>query len=187
MACRHMAGLVFANDRQFVHVVSLHTHKAFYLVLGNPRRRLPDVLMHRGTHGPDHPAVAIAVPHFRAHGVRLRAVPQVIPVLHVQVTHHLLVLRPIAGHDIAIGIDKEGVECHIAGQKARLSVNVVDEPVVEIGAEPLLRAIALKKFVHQLFKVLGHHGPVVDYVLCLNEVEAVMQARCGKLHSQFVG
>ena len=59
--------------------------------------------------------------------------------------------------------------------------------MVEVGAEPLLGAVGPEQLVDEVLEVLGHHGAVVDDVLCLDEVEAVVQRRRGELHAQLVG
>lgn len=183
----HAALLVIADDRQLVHVVGVLGEEGLGLVLDHPARRLPDVLVHRRGHAADHPAVAVAVPDLRAHGLGLRRVPQLVPGLAVEVAHDLLVPGAVAGHDVAVGVDEERVEGHVAGKEPRLSVDVVDEAVVEVGAEPFLWFVALQELVHQRLEVLGDHGPVVDDVLGLHEVEAVVQARRGELHAELIG
>lgn len=181
------AFLVVAHDLELVHVIGPLGKERLHLVLEYPPARLPDVLVHSGAHRADHPAVAVAVADLRADLLRLVRVPELVPGLLVEVAHDLLVLGAVAGHDVAVGVDEEGVERHVAGQQARLAVDVVDEAVVEVGAEPLLRAVGLEQLVDQVLKVLGHHGTVVDDVLCLDEVEAVVQRRRGELHAQLVG
>ena len=89
----------------------------------------------------DHPAVAVAGAYFLPYRLRLRAVPEFVPFLPVEVAHDLLILRAVARHDIAVRVDEEGVEAHITGQQALLSVNIIDQTVVEIRAEPLFRAV----------------------------------------------
>ena len=107
-------------------------------------------------------------------GVGLIAVPQGIPIRILEVSHNLLVLGAVAGHHIPVGVDEEGVHAHIAGQKPGLSVDVVDEAVVEIGPEPLFGAVGPQQLVDQVLKMLGNRGPVVDDVFGLHEVEAVV-------------
>lgn len=183
----HAALLVVADDLELVHVVGLLGEDGLHLVLEHPPAGLPDVLVHGRAHRADHPAVAVAVADLRADLLGLVGVPQLVPGLLVEVAHDLLVLGAVAGHDVAVGVDEEGVERHVAGQQARLSVDVVDEAVVEVGAEPLLGAVGFKQLVDQVLEVLGHHGAVVNDVLGLDEVEAVVQRRCGELHAQLVG
>ena len=183
----HAALLVVANDLELVHVVGLLGKEGLHLVLEHPPAGLPDVLVHGGAHRADHPAVAVAMADLRADPLRLVGVPELVPRLVIEVAHDLLVLGAVAGHDVAVGIDKEGVERHVAGQQARLAVDVVDEAVVEVGAEPLLRAVGPEQLVDQVLEVLGHHGAVVDDVLGLDEVEAVVQRSRGELHAQLIG
>ena len=66
------------------------------------------------------------------------------------------------------------IEAHVARQQTLLAIDVVDQTVVKVGTEPLLRAVATKQFVDQILKVLGDHRTVMNDVLCLNEVEAVV-------------
>ena len=166
-----------------MHVVLL---SGLELVAQHPDGRLPDVLVHRGAHGADHPAVAVAVTHLGANPLRLLGVPELVPALLVEVAHDLLVLGAVARDHVTIGVDEEGVEGHVAGKQARLPIDVVDETVVEVGAEPLLGGLALEELVDQVLEVLRHHRSVVDDVLVLDEVEAVVQGRRGKLHAQLV-
>lgn len=187
MLLSHAALLVVAHDLKLVHVVGLLGKERLHLVLEHPPAGLPDVLVHGRAHRADHPAVAVAVADLRADLLGLFGVPELVPGLLVEVAHDLLVLGAVAGHDVAVGVDEEGVERHVAGQQARLAVDVVDEAVVEVGAEPLLGAVGLEKLVDQVLEVLGHHGAVVDDVLYLDEVEAVVQRRRGELHAQLVG
>lgn len=183
----HTALLVVAHDLELVHVVGPLGEQRLHLVLEHPPARLPDVFVHSGAHRADHPAVAVAVADLRADLLGLVGVPQLVPGLLVEVAHDLLVLGAVAGHDVAVGVDEEGVERHVARQQARLAVDVVDEAVVEVGAEPLLGAVGLEELVDQILEVLRHHGAVVDDVLGLDEVEAVVQRRRGELHAQLVG
>ena len=179
--------LVVADNRQLVHIVGVLGEEGLRLVGEHPAGGLPDVLMHGRGHRSDHPAIAVAVADLGAHGLRLPGVPELVPGLAVEVAHDLLVLGAVAGHHVAVGVDEEGVEGHVTGKQARLAVDVVDEAVVEVGAEPLLGAVGLQELVHQILEVLRHHRTVVDDVMRLHEVEAVVQARRGELHAQLVG
>ena len=182
----HETLLVVAHDLELVHVVGPLGKQGLHLVLEHPPAGLPDVLVHGRAHRADHPAVAVAVADLRADLLGLVGVPELVPGLLVEVAHDLLVLGAVAGHDVAVGVDEEGVERHIAGQQARLAVDVVDQTVVEVGTEPLLGAVGPEQLVDQVLEVLGHHGAVVDDVLGLDEVEAVVQRRRGELHAQLV-
>lgn len=181
------AFLVVAHDLELVHVIGPLGEQGLHLVLEHPPAGLPDVLVHGRAHRADHPAVAVAVADLSADLLGLVGVPQLIPGLLVKVAHDLLVLGAVAGHDVAVGVDEKGVERHVARQQARLAVDVVDEAVVEVGAEPLLGAVGPEQLVDQVLEVLCHHGSVVDDVLGLDEVEAVVQRRRGELHAQLVG
>ena len=147
----------------------------------------PDILVHGGADRADHPAVPVTAANLLPHSFGFLAVPQLVPALPVQVAHDLLVLGAVAGHHVAVGVDEEGVKAHVTGQKALLTVDVVDQAVVKVSPEPLFRAVAAKQLVDQLFKVFGDHGPVVDDVFRLHEIEAVVQRRGGELHTHFVG
>lgn len=182
----HATLLVVAHDLELMHVIGPLGEQRLHLVLEYPPSGLPDVLVHGRAHRADHPAVAVAVADLRANLLSLVGVPELVPGLLVEVAHDLLVLSAVAGHDVAVGIDEEGVERHVARQQARLAVDVVDEAVVEVGAEPLLGAVGPEQLVDQVLEVLRHHGAVVDDVLCLDEVEAVVQRRRGELHAQLV-
>lgn len=183
----HATLLVVAHDLKLMHVIGPLGEQRLHLVLEYPPAGLPDVLVHGRAHRADHPAVAVAVADLRADLLGLVGVPELVPGLLVEVAHDLLVLGAVAGHDVAVGVDEEGVERHVAGQQAWLAVDVVDETVVEVGAEPLLGAVGPEQLVDQVLEVLGHHGAIVDDVLCLDEVEAVVQRRRGELHAQLVG
>lgn len=183
----HATLLVVAHDLKLMHVIGPLGEQRLHLVLEYPPAGLPDVLVHGRAHRADHPAVAVAVADLRADLLSLVGVPEFVPGLLVEVAHDLLVLGAVAGHDVAVGIDEEGVERHVARQQARLAVDVVDEAVVEVGAEPLLGAVGPEQLVDQVLEVLRHHGAVVDDVLGLNEVEAVVKRRRGELHAQLVG
>lgn len=139
-----------------------------------PPQRLPDILMHRRGYRAYHPAIAIAAAHLFAHALRRGTVPKFLPRLRVEIAHDLLVLGAVAGHHIAVGINEEGIETHIAGQETLLAVYIVDQTMVEVGAEPLLRTVGIEKFVNEVFKVLRDHRTVVNDILCLYKIEAVM-------------
>lgn len=176
--------LVILHDLEFVHVVLL---PRLQLVLEHPPGRLPDVLVHGGRRRADHPAVAVAAADLRAHGLRPRRAPQLVPRLGVEVAHDLLILGTVTGHDVAVRVDEERVERHVARKQPRLAVDVVDEPVVEVSSEPFFGTVRFQEFVYQVLDALRHHRPVVDDVLRLHKVEAVVQARRGELHAQLVG
>ena len=109
----------------------------------HPPHGLPNILVHGGAHAADHPAIPVAAAYLAADLLRLGAVPKLVPRLTVEVAHHLLILGAVAGHDVAVRVDEEGIEAHVAGQKALLTVDIVDEPVVEIGTEPLFGAVGI--------------------------------------------
>lgn len=187
MCLGHLAVAIVAHDLQLVHRIFLLTEVAQEFVAENPPERHPDVFMHRRAHRSDHPALAVAAAHFSAHGFCIGAVPKLIPGLGIKVTHHLLVTRAVAGHHVAVGIDEKGIETHITGKQPLLTVDVIDQPVVKVGAEPFLGAARLQQFVDEGFEVAGDHRTVADDVLRFDEIETVVQ-RCGReLHPQPVG
>ena len=171
---------VVANDLELMHVVLL---ARLELVPKNPGGRFPDVLVHGGRDGADHPAVAVAVAHLRADPLGLRAAPKLVPALLVEVAHDLLVFGSVAGHNVAIRVNEKRVERHVAWEQALLSVDVVDKSVVEVGTEPLLGALGLEKLVHKVLEVLGNHWAIVDDVMRLDKIETVVEGRSRKLHS----
>ena len=108
--------LVVADDLELVHVVGPLGEQRLHLVLEYPPAGLPDVLVHGRAHRADHPAVAVAVADLRADPLCLVGAPQLVPGLLVEVAHDLFVLGAVAGHDVAVGVDEEGVERHVARQ-----------------------------------------------------------------------
>ena len=183
---RHLAVTVVAADLEFVHTVRVLREQRLELMSQYPKERLQNVLVHRRGDRTDHPAVAVAGADLLPYRLRLGAVPEFVPFLPVEVTHNLLILRAVARHDIAVGVDEEGVETHVAREQTFLPVNIVDESVVEVGAEPLLRAVTAEQFIDEVLEVLRHHRAVVNDVLRLNEVEAVVQARGRELHAHLI-
>ena len=127
------------------------------LVHQNPSSRLPDVLMHRRRNRTDHPAVTVAATNLCTNLLGLRAVPQLVPSLIVQVAHDFFILGTIARHNIAIRVDEEGIEAHVARQQTLLAVDVIDQTVVKVSTEPLLRAVAAEQFIDQILEVLCDH------------------------------
>ena len=152
----------------------------------NPSSRLPDVLVHSRRNRTNHPAVTVAAANLSTNLLGLRAVPQLVPGLIVQVSHDFLILGTIARHNIAIRVDEEGIKAHVARQQTLLTIDVVDQTVVKVCTEPLLRAIAAEQFIDQILEVLSNHRTVMDDVLGLNEVEAVVQRSSCKLHTHLV-
>lgn len=170
-----------------MHIVGLLAEERPGLVLEDPPGGLPDVLVHGRRRGADHPAVAVAVADVRADPLRRLGVPQLVPDLLVEVAHDLLVLGAVAGHHVAVGVDEERVERHVARQQAGLAVDVVDEAVVEVGAKPFLGFAALEELVDERLEVLSNHRAIMDDVLGLDKVEAIVE-RCGcKLHTHLIG
>lgn len=111
----HSPLLVVADNLELVHVIGPLGEQGLHLVLEHPPAGLPDVLVHSRAHRADHPAVAVAVANLRADLLGLVGVPQLVPRLLVEVAHNLLVLGAVTGHHVAVGVDEEGVERHVAG------------------------------------------------------------------------
>lgn len=183
---RDLTITVVTTNFQLVHAVRMFGEESLKLVHQNPGSRLPDVLMHCRADRTDHPAVTVTAANLLTDLFSLRAIPQFVPTLGVQVAHDFFVFGTIARHDIAIRIDEEGVKTHVARKQTLLAVDVVDQTVVKVGTEPLLRAVAAEQFVDQILKVLSHHRAVMDDVLCLNKVKAVMQRSGCELHTHLV-
>lgn len=183
---RHLAVTVVAADLEFVHTVRVLREQRLELMPEHPEERLQNVLVHRRGDRTDHPAVAVAGADLLPYRFRLRAVPEFVPFLPIEVAHDLFVFRAVARHDIAVGVDEEGVETHVAREQTLLPVNIVDESVVEVGAEPLLRAVTAEHFIDEVLKILCHHRAVMNDVLRLNEVETVVQARGRELHAHLI-
>lgn len=183
----HAAPFVIANNLELVHVVRLLAKESLGLVLKHPPCGLPDVLVHGRRGRADHPTVAVAMTHVGADPLRCIGVPELVPGLHVEVAHDLLILGAVAGHDVTIRVDEKRVESHVARQKTRLAVDVVDETMIEVSTEPLLRLVAPEKLIDESLEILGNHGTVVDDVLGLDKVEAIVE-RCGcELHTHLIG
>lgn len=142
----YLAVPIGADDRELVHGILLLCPEP-ELVGEHPKRGLPDVFMHGGGGAADHPAVSVAGANLCAHCVGLRAVPHFVPCLCGQIAHDLLVLCAVAGHYVPVGVDEKGVEAHVAGQKPLLTVNVLNQAVVEVRAEPFFGAAACKQRV----------------------------------------
>ena len=183
----HLAVTVGPDDLIFVHRIGLFRKQPLNLVPHHPQARHPNILVHGRGHRADHPAVPVAAAHRFAHPLRRLAFPQFVPTLLLQIAHDLLFLGAVAGHHVAVGVNKKGVKAHVAGQKPLLAVNIIDQAVVEIGPHPLFRAPGAQQLVHQVLKMLGHHRPVVDDVVGFHKVKAVVQAGGGKLHAHLVG
>ena len=153
----------------------------------HPPHGLPNILVHGGAYAADHPAVPITAAYLAAHLLGLGAVPELVPRLTVEVTHYLLILGAVAGHHIPVRVDKEGIETHITGQKALLTIDIVDEAVVEVRAEPLFGAVGIEELVDKILKMLRYHRAIVNDVFCLHKVETVVQRSRRKLHVHLVG
>ena len=183
---RHLAVTVVAADLEFVHTVRVLREQRLELMPEYPEERLQNVLVHRRGDRTDHPAVAVAGADLLPYRLRLRAVPEFVPLLPIEIAHDFFVFRAVARHDIAVRVDEEGVETHVAREQTLLPVNIVDESVVEVGAEPLLRTVTAEELVDEVLKILCHHRAVVNDVLRLDEVEAVVQARGRELHTHLI-
>ena len=140
-------------------------------MLSYPQGRCLDVFVHSRSHRTNHPAVTVAMSYLLAYLLCLRRIPQFIPSLAIQVTHHLLILSTITWHHVTIRVDKESIETHITRQQTLLTIDIVDKTMVEVSTEPLLRRVRLQQLVHQVLEVLSHHRTIMDNILSLNEVE----------------
>ena len=58
----------------------------------------PNVLVHGRRNRSDHPAVTVTATHLFPHFLSLRAIPQFIPGLGVQIAHNFLIFGAVAGH-----------------------------------------------------------------------------------------
>ena len=168
---RELSVAVIAHDLKLIHTVLLLSEEAKELVAHYPESGLPDIPVHSRGYRTDHPAVAVTVPDFFADDFGFRTVPEFIPGLLVEVAHYFLVLGPIAGHDVAVRINEERVKTHIARKKSLLPVDIIDESVVEICSEPLLRAVGIQKLVDQTLELLGNLRAVMDDILGLDKIE----------------
>ena len=140
-------------------------------MLYNPCRGHPNIFVHGGGNRAYHPAISVAPAHFCTHFIRLLACPKLVPALLVKIAHNFFFFGAVAGHNIAVGVNKESVKSHIAGQQALLAVYVVYKPVVKICSKPFFRAVAFKKLIDKVFKILCHHGPVFNNVFSLNKIK----------------
>ena len=130
----------------------------------HPKSGHPDIFVHSRRNRADHPAISVAGTHFFAYCICFLTIPELIPRLRIEITHDFLMLRPIARHDVTKRIDKEGIEAHITGKQSLLTVNIVDQSMVEIRAEPLFGAVGLQKLVDKRFKMLCDHFAIMDDV-----------------------
>lgn len=158
-----------------MHVIRLLAEKRLCFMPEHPPSGFPNVLMHGRRSGANHPATTIAMANMRADLLSRLGIPELIPSQLVEVAHNLLILGAVARHDVTVWIDKECVERHVTRQQAGLTIDVIDEAVVEVGTEPFLGLVALEKLVNECFEVLSDHGSVMDDVLGLYKVEAVME------------
>lgn len=183
----HTALLVVAHDLELMHVVGLLAKESLGLVFEHPPCGLPDVLVHGRRGRADHPTAAVAMTHVGADPLRCIGVPELVPGLHVEIAHDLLILGAVARHDIAVGIDEERVKRHVTRQQTGLAIDVINKAVVEVGAKPFLGFAALEELVDERFEVLGNHRAIMDDVLGLDKVEAIVE-RCGcELHTHLIG
>ena len=88
---------VVTANLQFVHAVRMFGEQCFELVYQNPSSRLPDILVHSRTYTTDHPTITVTAANLRTNLLCLRAVPQFIPSLIVQVAITSLSLVPLQG------------------------------------------------------------------------------------------
>ena len=82
---------VVTADFQLIHAVRMLSKESLKRVNQNPSSRLPDVLVDSRTYTTNHPAVTVTATNFCTNLLSLRAVPQLIPGLIVQVAHDFLI------------------------------------------------------------------------------------------------
>ena len=105
----------------------------------HPPSGYPDIFMHCRRRGTDHPAVSVTFSRTLSYPARLIGIPQLVPALLPQIPHDRLFLHAVAGDHITEGIYEKGISRHIAGQKPFIAIDIVDQAVIEISPEPLLR------------------------------------------------
>ena len=88
---------VVTANLQLIHTVRMFGEQSLKFVNQNPSRRLPDVLVHSRTYTANHPAVTVAATNLCTNLLCLRAVPQFIPSLIVQLPITSLSLVPLQG------------------------------------------------------------------------------------------
>ncbi len=97
--------------------------------------------------------------------------PQFIPALLSEVTHHKFLACSIAWHYVAERIDKECIAAHVAGEQSLVSVYVIDEAMIEIRSEPFLGRLALQQFIIEFCKVLRNMTTIIYLIVRLMEIE----------------
>ena len=102
----------------------------------------PYIFMHRRGRTPYHPAIPVAFSRAFPYFLRLFGVPKLFPGLVAQIAHNRFLLHPVARDDIAEWVDKKSIPGHIAGQQALIPINIINQPMIEIGPEPFFRRFA---------------------------------------------
>ena len=97
--------------------------------------------------------------------------------LIVQVAHDLFILGTITRHNIAIRVDEESIKAHVARQQTLLTIDIVDQTVIKVSTEPLLRAITAEQFVDQILKVLSKSVMLLRPLTCHIPVSPGLVAR----------
>ena len=115
----------------FIHGIWLFHDQSLAFVPKHPHCRHPDILMHGRGHGADHPAVALAAAHILPHPKCFGAMPQFLKTLGIQISHDFLFFRAVAGHHIPKGVDKKGIEAHVAFQQPLAAIDIVNEAMTE--------------------------------------------------------
>ena len=165
---------IIPNNSIFIHRVLLFLKEVNKFMLDDPKRRSPDIFVHRRGYRADHPAIPIAAAYFSSDRFCSFTVPQFIPSLQVQVAHDLLRLCTITGHHISEWIDEEGIKAHIAGQQPFLTINVINQTMVKVSTHPLLGAVGFQQFVDQILEVRGYHRAVMDDIIGFHKVETIV-------------
>ena len=114
----------------------------------NPKSGNPDIFVHGRGNGTDHPAVSVTFSRTLPYPARLIGIPQLVPALFPQIPHDRLFLHAVAGDHITEGIYEKGISRHIAGQKPLVAIDIINQAMVKIGAEPFLGRLTLQKLVN---------------------------------------
>ena len=168
---RELSVAVIAHDLELIHTVFLLSEESQELVANDPESRFPDVPVHSRGDGTDHPAVSVTVPDLFAYNFGFRTVPEFVPRLLIEIAHDFLVLGSVAGHNVAVGINEECVETHIARKKSLLSVDIIDKSVIEICSEPLLRAVGVQELIDQALELFCDLRTVMDNIFSFDKVK----------------
>ena len=198
-ACIHIAGTALikfflgnlsitkiTNNLILVHGI-LTAKDTLQLMSKYPPSWFPDIFVHCRRNRSNHPAISVTMAYFFSNSFCFWTVPKFVPALCIQITHYFLILSSVTRHNITVWINKEGVKTHITRKESLLSIDVVNQAMVEVSTEPLLRVVGLEKLIDKILKILCNHRTIMDDVLCLYEIETVMERCCSKLHAHLIG